>query len=331
MELLKFDEIFNDEDVSNYDLFINKLKQLKENGHTTKEILGLVYQYYQKYVTYNYDQLQIVKISNQYAHPEIKEVLDKYPSSNITAENVEQLKNGIINDLNEVFLKLEGRPLTQRTIDTLFKEFGKVVHHDERKITMFGKEKTLKAYDEIKGLNLESMQPIYANGMLREGVCGEYANGFEKRVCEDLGIKHMPVKGKGTTSHAWSLIYLPEEQRWVHFDMTMVKFYQDRWIKEHEPYTEQDWITATTEEIFKMQPTREIQLINGKEGAKFPITKNNYEELDISEFDSAILPSDIGKATMEVRQSKKEEAQDRVNKDVRIQENQREGVNRDGE
>ena len=113
--------------------------------------------------------------------------------------------------------------------------------------------------------------------------------------------------------------------------MTMVKFYQDGWIKEHEPYTEQDWITATTEEIFKMQPTREIQLINGKKGAKFPITKNNYEELDINEFDSAILPSDIGKATMEVRQSKKEEAQDRVNKDVRIQENQREGVSRDGE
>lgn len=65
MELLKFDEIFNDEDVKNYYLFIKKLKQVKENEHTTKDILGLIYQYYQKYVTYNYDQLQIVKISNQ--------------------------------------------------------------------------------------------------------------------------------------------------------------------------------------------------------------------------------------------------------------------------
>lgn len=33
MELLKFDEIFNGEDISNYDLFIEKLKQIKENGH----------------------------------------------------------------------------------------------------------------------------------------------------------------------------------------------------------------------------------------------------------------------------------------------------------
>lgn len=334
MGLLKFNEIFNDEDISNYDLFIEKLKQVKENGHTTKEILGLIYQYYEKYVTYNYDQLQIVKISNQYEHPEIKEVLDKYPSSNITAENIEQLKKEIINDLNEVFLKLEGKPLTQRTIDMLFKEYGTVVHHDERKIKMFGKEKTLAAYDEIKGLNIGGMQPIYTNGMLREGVCGEYANGFEKRICDDLEIKHMLVTGKGTTSHAWSLIYLPEEQRWTHFDMTMVKFYQDGWIKEHEPYTEHDWIAATTEEIFKMQPTRKIELINGKKDEKFPINKDNYEELNISKFESTILPEEIGRLTIDVQTEQKENAQAIVNKDVKkheLEENKRGGVSIDGE
>ena len=138
----------------------------------------------------------------------------------------------------------------------------------------------------------------------------------------------MPVKGKGTTGHAWSLIYLLEEQRWAHFDMTMVKFYQDGWIKEHEPYTEQEWIAATTEEIFKMQPTRQIHSINGKD-CYFNI--DNYGELDLREFDSTILPEDICKATMGVRQCKKDEAQDRVGKDVRAQENQREGVSIDGE
>ena len=95
MELLKFDEIFNDEDISNYDLFIEKLKQIKEYGHTTKEILGLVYQYYQKYVTYNYDQLQIVKIKNG-KHPDINKVIAKYPLCNITSENAGQLKQDYI-------------------------------------------------------------------------------------------------------------------------------------------------------------------------------------------------------------------------------------------
>ena len=123
--------------------------------------------------------------------------------------------------------------------------------------------------------------------MLKEGVCGDFANEFEKRIYNDLNIKHLTVEGKGTTGHAWSLIYLPEEDRWVHFDMTMVKFYQDEWIREHRPYTEQDWIAATTENIFKMQTSRQIHSINGK---KCYFDKDNYRELDINAFDCTILP-----------------------------------------
>lgn len=41
MELLKFDEIFNDEDVSNYDLFIEKLKQNKGKWTYNKRNFGI--------------------------------------------------------------------------------------------------------------------------------------------------------------------------------------------------------------------------------------------------------------------------------------------------
>jgi len=197
-----------------------------------------------------------------------------------------------------------------------------------------GKIKHKDAYDEIQGINIYGIQPVYEHGMLVDGVCSTYAHTFEKRICEDLGIKHMSVDGVGTTGHSWSLIYLPEEQRWGHFDMTMVKFYQDGWIKEHEPYMEQDWIAATTEEIFKMQPTRKIELINGKKDEKFPITKDNYEELNISKFESTILPEDIGRSTIDVQTEQKENAQAIVNQDVKkheLEENQREGVSIDGE
>ena len=333
MKLLKFDEIFTDEDISNYDLFIEKLKQVKANGYTTKDILGLVYQYYQKYVTYNYDQLQIVKIMNC-KHPELNEVVAKYPVRNITRENAEQLKQDYINDLNNVFMKLEGRPLTQIAIDSLFGGYGMVVHHEAKDYVFCGKIKHKDAYDEIQGINIYGIQPVYEHGMLVDGVCSTYAHTFEKRICEDLGIKHMSVDGVGTTGHSWSLIYLPEEQRWGHFDMTMVKFYQDGWIKEHEPYTEQDWIAATTEEIFKMQPKRKIELINGKKDEKFPITKDNYEELNISKFESTILPEEIGRSTIDVQTEQKENAQEIVNKDVKkleLDENKREGVSIDGE
>ncbi len=312
---LKINDLFSDKDLSNYDLFIEKLKQIRDNGHTTKEILELVYQYYRKYVTYNYDQLQIVKIINYNRHKEINDVVESYPLKNLTEENAETIKNGYINDLNSAFQILEGKPLTQRTIDRLFSSFGKVVHHEARDYEFCGKKKHKDAYDEIQGVNTTSFPAVYNNGMLQEGVCGDYSKGFEKKICEDLGIRHLTVTGVGTTGHGWSLIYLPEEQRWVHFDMTMVKFYQDGWIKEHEPYKEQDWVTATTEDIFKMQPTRRIESIGGKSCS---YDKDNYSELDISKFDCTILPSEIGKSTIDVPVTQKVEAQTSVNLDSQI-------------
>ena len=113
--------------------------------------------------------------------------------------------------------------------------------------------------------------------------------------------------------------------------MTMVKFYQDEWIKEHEPYTEQDWIAATTEEIFKMQSTRRIDSINGE---KHCFDKDNYGELDISEFDSTVLPEKIGETTIDVPFEQKEKAQAVLNRDVKeqeLKENKRGGVSIDGE
>ncbi len=307
MELLKFDEIFNDEDVSNYDLFIGKLKQLKENGHTTKEILGLIYQYYQKYVTYNYDQLQIVKLGRMEqdepgfkCHTAFDSINDRILEINKVSQKGKLSLQQIIDSgkceepytlieamklLDDAFMEVEGRPLTDRNKTLLFKSYGEIKHIPYRpakprsETQKIGMSERLE-HDEIIPAVASNYQPVYNNAMLIDGVCDEYAR-FEAKICRDLHIKHLRVEGVGTTGHAWSLIYLPEEQRWVHFDMTMVKFYQDGWIKEHEPYTEQDWIAATTEEIFRMQPTRQIHSINGKK-RYFDI--NNYGELDVRDF-----------------------------------------------
>lgn len=338
---LKINNLFSDEALTNYDLFIEKLKQLKESGHTTREILELVFQYYEKYVTYNYDQLQIVKMkSGDVGKPAFKcyqaymDIVDRIDAINEVSkkgeETIESLiekadkkpysRDEAIKMLDEAFLKVEGRPLTDRNKELLFSNYGEFIHRpyepmQRRKngiISMVINE--VIEHDEIV-IPGGQYPPKYINGMLRDGVCSTYAGGFEKRICNDLEIKHMFVTGIGTTSHSWSLIFLPEEQRWTHFDMTMVKFYQDKWIKTHEPYIEQDWIAATTEEIFKMQPTREIHSINGK---KCFFDKDNYEKLDINEFDSTILPSEIGKSTIDVPVTQKVEAQTSVNLDSQI-------------
>ena len=357
MELLKFDEVFNDEDVSNYDLFVNKLKQQKENGHTTKEILGLIYQYYQKYVTYNYDQLQIVKIGRMEpdepgfkCHTAFDSINDRIQKINNVSQKGKISLQQIIDSgelekpytlieamklLDDAFMEVEGRPLTDRNKSLLFKSYGGIKHipykpAKPRSETQKIKIREILEHDEIIQAVASNYPPVYNKAMLIDGVCDEYAR-FEAKICRDLDIKHLRVEGVGTTGHAWSLIYLPEEQRWAHFDMTMVKFYQDEWIKEHEPYTEQDWIAATTEEIFKMQSTRRIDSINGKERC---FDKDNYGELDISEFDSTILPEKIGETTIDVPFEQKEKAQAVLNRDVKeqeLKENKREGVSRDGE
>lgn len=116
--------------------------------------------------------------------------------------------------------------------------------------------------------------------MLIDGVCADYTN-FESKICKDLGIAHCKVIGVGTTGHAWSLMYLEDEDRWRHFDMTMVKFYQDNWIKEHEPYSMQDWVLASTDDIFRMQPSRKILSIVDK---KCNFSKDNYKDFNIDEY-----------------------------------------------
>lgn len=308
MAELDFNNIFSNEDINDYNLFIEKMKQLKGTGHTTKELLFLVYQYYQKYVTYNYDQLQIVKINRAdmdepgYKCNQTKEEInDRIRAiNNISAKgelslreivNAEQFKEqGIIpfskeearTLLDKAFLEIEGRPLTERNREKIFANYGKIRHIPYTPARKSGilKFSEVKEHDEIIGTDTSDYPPVYNNQMLVDGVCSEYTE-FEARICKDLGIKHRKVTGIGTTGHAWSLIYLEEEDRWVHFDMTMVKFYQDKWIKEHEPYNEQDWITASTSDILKMQPTRRIESIGGK---KCNFSRDNYEKLDIDEY-----------------------------------------------
>lgn len=302
---MEFDKIFNSEDVKDYNLFIEKLRQLKEKGCSTKDILYLIYQYYKKYVTYNYDQLQLVKL-NRYekdepgsiceeAFEEIQKRIDminefsrmtqKSPKEIVNSNEVEKpySKEEAIELLDEAFLKVEGRKLTERNKERIFENYGKIIHIPYKPAgTGFLKTHEVLEHDEIRRLTrCPYYEPVYSNGMLIDGVCAEYKK-FEKKICKDLGIKHLEVSGIGTTGHGWSLIYLPEEQRWVHFDMTMVKFYQDGWIKNHEPYTMEDWIAASTSDIFKMQTTRKITEING---VKCYFDKDNYAELDVSKFD----------------------------------------------
>ena len=115
--------------------------------------------------------------------------------------------------------------------------------------------------------------------MLKDGVCGEYSS-WVINILNELDIPCFYVIGRGTTSHAWVLVYLKDKNEWVNFDMTMVRFYLDNFSKK---YGEPDkWVFASMEEMFKNQPLRVIEKLIDSEGNTYykgTINSDNYEEL----------------------------------------------------
>lgn len=107
----------------NYEQFIKTLSSLS----STKEVLVALFNYFKDYVSYNYDELQVVKYQ-RYENEYLRAVSDLIAKNkdNKSAEFASYL----MKCLNEAFLKVEGRPLSPRNKIEWFKNFGKVVHHD---------------------------------------------------------------------------------------------------------------------------------------------------------------------------------------------------------
>lgn len=283
-----------------YNTFITNLRTMKIEGATTRQILEKLYDYYKWHVTYNYDQLQIVKLGDynttspsfrcSMVYDEIMEKINelnaemKKNGTHITKEMIEEAvkqgrifsRNEACSKLDEIFEEIEGRPLSRRNKERCVDEYYNIVH-SPYKPAQNGLFKTKESpeHSYMRGLNRAGYQPVYRNGMLIDGVCSEFVN-FESRIYNDLGIKHHRVEGVGTTGHAWSMVYLPEEKRWINFDMTMARFYLDNWLKTQD-YRPEDWICATTDDMFKMQPTRKVLKIDSNQ---CNVDASNIEKLN---------------------------------------------------
>ena len=257
-----------------YSRFIEILKSL----NSTEEILLYIFAYFKEDVSYNYDQLQVVKYNNQDEPSLIK--IREFIQSNKGCET-EKFKKNLIKMFDEAFISIEGRPLSVRNKKEWFKDFGKIIHHEATPARKSGflKIAAKDAYDEIVSVVVENINPVYQNGMLIDGVCGEYSIWIQK-ILSELNIPCFFVRGRGTTSHAWNLVYIEEKNKWVNFDMTMVRFYLDGFSKKYgEP---DEWIFASMEEIFNNQPQRKIEQLIDSDGNvcyKGTINGDNYEEL----------------------------------------------------
>ena len=237
-----------------YEQFIQMLKMLDN----TEQILITLFNYFKDNVEYNYDELQVVKYI-RYEEGPLREVYDLIAKNE--KEKSQEFKEYLIKRLDDAFLQVEGRPLSERNKYEWFKNYGTIIHHDAQP----AKNGIIKihardARDEVIQIQPHPYAPEYKNGLLVNGVCGEYSRWI-KQICNDLGIGCFIVKGKGTTGHAWNLIYIQEKDVWINFDMTMVRFYLDGWATEYG--RPEDWIFATNKKMFEMQPQRIVEQIIG--------------------------------------------------------------------
>ena len=110
----------------------------------------------------------------------------------------------------------------------------------------------------------------YHNGLLRNGVCRHYAS-FTKKVLSKLGFNITNVVGKSGLIHEWNMIIIGNEIRFI--DMAREIHLRNK-IKNYN-YKKGDWFLITIEDLFKLEPERDIREINGIKLDTY-ITKDNY-------------------------------------------------------
>lgn len=265
----------NSANVTTMDQFMEMLQNLGN----TEDVLVAIYEYFRDFVKYNYDELQVVKFNRSYETEQLETIKDLLFENKMNTS--EAFKEMLLRRLDEAFLAIEGRGLTEKNRQEWFKNFGVVRHHEATPArTGLFYIPARDAYDEVVHIEAKDYPPIYENGLLKEGCCADYEKWI-KGICDRLGIPCLKVRGKGTTGHTWNLIYIKEKDIWVNFDMTMVRFYLDGWTKEYgEP---EKWIFASPEEMFNMQPIRVVEEILNPDGTQLfsgAITIENKEELN---------------------------------------------------
>ena len=102
--------------------FIKTLKNLS----STEEVLIYIFNYFKNYVSYNYDELQVVKFNRYYEQPLLNKVVDYI---NANKENTStEFKEKIIEMLDDAFRTIESRPLSNENKKRWFKASIRLYH-----------------------------------------------------------------------------------------------------------------------------------------------------------------------------------------------------------
>ena len=106
---------------------------------------------------------------------------------------------------------------------------------------------------------LISISPDYKeiNGLLLKGT-SEHITQFVKKVCDDINIKSLIVKGisSGRMQHFWLNICINNTE--LFYDITYALYVRDNFCEIGKHYLQSEWLGITPKQLHKNQPSRTI-------------------------------------------------------------------------
>lgn len=189
-----------------------------------------------------------------------------------SAASIEEYKERVIKLFNnEFFDNIESEEIREKLF-TIFKE--KIL---DRSLVPLPFENYKVLYD-ITWMAFKSFEEDYSsgkgtyyNGLIRKGVCRHFS-AFIKEVLDELGVHNVEITGISESLHAWNMVLINGEIRFI--DITKEIHLRNGAMK---GFNKGDFYLISIEELFKLEPDRDIRKLDGKKLDTI-ITKNNYFE-----------------------------------------------------
>ena len=122
------------------------------------------------------------------------------------------------------------------------------------------------------------MPPVIENGILKRGVCRDYADYFAD-LFNKLGITSYRINGTSELEHAWVAAKI--DGKWKSIDVVRAVFIRDKYKGIPSDQKASDWLINDFEKCFEMQPTRKIKsIVKNGETVYLPseLSTNNFEQ-----------------------------------------------------
>lgn len=188
---------------------------------------------------------------------------------------IEELRSYITTELSS---HLENENIVSQSVQIVIQKIEQGLR-EKKKVNFKGNEYNMN-YDISKVLIdflLEPKKyfpPEFDNGLITNGVCEDYTD-YLVTILKKVGIEAHAIEGTSELGHAWVIIKVEDEYKSI--DLTRAIFIRDGFLGIPKEQTSEDWMYSNLEDIFKMQETRSIIKIDGKELPNV-INGQNYNE-----------------------------------------------------